>query len=120
MCKKILRLIINILGWILISFVLAGILVSLKNLVFKDVIFIEGIFIIIIGLTSTIGGDALGLSLQELGNVNAQYMANANLEVSKMEKEKNNYQIKTTIKIFLSTTVLVISGLILILINIIL
>lgn len=117
MGKKIVKLIINVLGWIIISLVLAGILVGSRNLVFKDIIFIEGIFLIIIGLTSTIGGDPLGLSLQGLGNMNEQYMANANLEGSKMEKEKNNYQIKTTMKIFLSTTVLVISGLILILIN---
>ena len=58
----------------------------------------------------------MGLSMQGLGQNNAQYIANANLEVSKMEKEKTN-NIKTTISAGLSTVSLIIGGLLVIAIN---
>lgn len=58
----------------------------------------------------------MGLSMQGLGQNNAQYIANANLEVSKMEKDKTN-NIKTTISAGLSTVSLIIGGLLVIAIN---
>ena len=68
------------------------------------------------GVLSSIGGNPMGLSMQGLGQNNAQYIANANLEVSKMEKDKTN-NIKTTISAGLSTVSLIIGGLLVIAIN---
>lgn len=82
----------------------------------KDILFIEGIILVILGVSSFLGGNPTGLSLQGLGQTNAQYIANANLEVTKMEKEKTN-TIKNNFKTSISTVSLVIGGIICIIIN---
>jgi len=82
----------------------------------KDILFIEGIILVILGVSSFLGGNPTGLSLQGLGQTNAQYIANANLEVTKMEKEKTN-TIKNNFKTNISTVSLVIGGIICIIIN---
>ena len=102
--------------WAIILFIIANILVNLKGFLLKDVLFIEGIIFIMLGLFACIGGNPMGLSMQGLGQNNAQYIANANLEVSKMEKDKTN-NIKTTISAGLSTVSLIIGGLLVIAIN---
>ena len=81
-----------------------------------DVLFVEGIIFVVGGVLSSIGVNPMGLSMQGLGQNNAQYIANANLEVSKMEKDKTN-NIKTTISAGLSTVSLIIGGLLVIAIN---
>ncbi len=82
----------------------------------KDILFIEGIILVILGVSSFLGGNPTGLSLQGLGQTNAQYIANANLEVTRMEKEKTN-TIKNNFKTSISTVSLVIGGIICIIIN---
>ena len=57
----------------------------------RDVMFLVGLGIIIIGILSMIGGNSTGLNLQGLGQANSQYIANANLEVTRMEREATNY-----------------------------
>ena len=44
----------------------------------------------------------MGLSMQGLGQTNSQYIANANLQITKMEKDKAKI-IKTTVAVGLST-----------------
>ena len=58
---------------------------------FRDVMFLVGMGIVIIGILSMIGGNSTGLNMQGFGQANAQYLANANLEVTKMEREATNY-----------------------------
>ena len=70
--------------------------------------FIEGLIMIFVGIATSISGDPMGTSLQALGENNAQYMAIANLEVSKMEKKKSN--VKRNIAFALSTFSLLIGG----------
>lgn len=82
----------------------------------KDILFIESIILVILGVSSFLGGNPTGLSLQGLGQTNAQYIANANLEVTRMEKEKTN-TIKNNFKTSISTVSLVIGGIICIIIN---
>lgn len=82
----------------------------------KDILFIEGIIFVILGISSFLGGNPTGLSLQGLGQTNAQYIANANLEVTRMEKEKTN-TIKNNFKTSISTVSLVMGGVICIIIN---
>ena len=75
---------------------------------FENVLFIEGLILIFVGIFASISGDPMGLSLQGLGQSNAQYIANANLEVSKMSREKVSGKID--IRFALSTLSLVIGG----------
>ena len=75
---------------------------------FENVLFIEGLILIFVGIFASISGDPMGLSLQGLGHSNAQYIANANLEVSKMSREKVSGKID--IGFALSTLSLVIGG----------
>lgn len=82
----------------------------------KDVLFVEGIILVILGVSSFLGGNPTGLSLQGLGQTNAQYIANANLEVTRMEKEKTT-TIKNNFKTSINTVSLVMGGIICIIIN---
>lgn len=102
--------------WGIVLFGVALIITNFKDYELRDVLFVEGIIFVIGGVLSYIGGNPMGLSMQGLGQNNAQYIANANLEVSKMEKDKTN-NIKTTISAGLSTVSLIIGGLLVIAIN---
>lgn len=102
--------------WSIILFIIANILVNLKGFLLKDVLFIEGIIFIMLGIFSCIGGNPMGLSLQSLGQNNAQYNTNANLEVSKMENS-NKYKLKNTISISTSSVSLILAGAVCVLIN---
>ncbi|WP_346938717.1 hypothetical protein [uncultured Clostridium sp.] len=83
----------------------------------KDILFIEGIILVILGVSSFLGGNPTGLSLQGLGQTNAQYIANANLEVTRMEKEKTTTPIKNNFKASINMISLVMGGVICIIIN---
>lgn len=102
--------------WGIVLFGVALIITNFKYYELRDVLFVEGIIFVVGGVLSSIGGNPMGLSMQGLGQNNAQYIANANLEVSKMEKDKTN-NIKTTISAGLSTVSLIIGGLLVIAIN---
>lgn len=78
--------------WGIVLFGVALIITNFKDYELRDVLFVEGIIFVIGGVLSSIGGNPMGLSMQGLGQNNAQYIANANLEVSKMEKDKNYYK----------------------------
>lgn len=82
----------------------------------KDVLFIEGIILVILGISSFLGGNPTGLSLQGLCQANAQYISNTNLEVTKMEKEKTS-TIRKNFKASINTISLVMGGVICIIIN---
>lgn len=102
--------------WTIILFIIANILVNLKEFLLKDVLFIEGIIFIMLGLFACIGGNPMGLSLQSMGQNNAQYTTNANLEVSKMEStNKSNF--KNTISVSINTVSLIFAGIVCIVIN---
>lgn len=102
--------------WGIVLFGVALIITNFKDYELRDVLFVEGIIFVVGGVLSSIEGNPMGLSMQGLGQNNAQYIANANLEVSKMEKDKTN-NIKTTISAGLSTVSLIIGGLLVIAIN---
>ena len=97
------------LMWLIIASILGFIISkSMTSKSFQDILFIEGLVLIFIGIFASISGDPRGISMQGLGQNNAQYINNANLEVARMEKEK--VHIKTDIKFALSTFSLVIGG----------
>lgn len=116
--KLLLKVFIGGCIWCVIAIVI-GIEIRIKfgyNL--NDVIFVEGILLIIIGLLSSIGGNPSGLSFQGLGNLNTQYVSNINLEITRKEREKVKNALKTTISIGCSIMTLVIGGILSIIINI--
>lgn len=102
--------------WTIILFIIGNILVNLKGFLLKDVVFIEGIIFIMLGVFACISGNPMGLSLQSLGQNNTQYNTNANLEVSKIENtNKSNF--KNTISISINTVSLILAGIACIIIN---
>lgn len=102
--------------WAILLFVIAFLITSLKNYNLKDVLFTEGITFVVFGILSCISGNPMGLSIQGLGQSNAQYIANSNLEVSKLEKATTK-NIKNTLSIGLSTVSLLLAGVLVITIN---
>ena len=108
----------TILGfiWAILLVLIAFLITTLKDYNLKDVLFVEGIAFVAFGILSCIGGNPLGLSIQGLGQNNAQYITNSNLQVSKLEKA-NTKNIKTTLSIGLNTFSLVLAGILLITIN---
>ncbi|MDV4151075.1 hypothetical protein R0131_09515 [Clostridium sp. AL.422] len=75
---------------------------------FENILFIEGLVLVFGGIFASISGDPMGLSMQGLGQNNAQYITNANLEIAKMQKEKSG--VKIDIGFSLSTFALLIGG----------
>ncbi|MGG7142622.1 hypothetical protein ACQPVP_04075 [Clostridium nigeriense] len=102
--------------WAIVLFVIALIITNFNGYELKNMLFIEGIIFIIGGTLSSFGGNPIGLSMQGLGQTNAQYISNANLQVTKMEKDKTK-NIKTTISVGLNTISLVMAGLLVIVVN---
>ena len=95
--------------WLIIASIVGFILTKfMTSRSFQDILFIEGLVLIFAGIFASNSGDPRGVSMQGLGQNNAQYINNANLEVARMEKEK--VHIKTDIKFALSTFSLVIGG----------
>ncbi len=108
--KVLIKYVIIGIVWFLIALSIDLFIVSKYNYSFKDVLFVEGLVFIGIGFCGSLGGNSNGLSLQGLGNMNAQYVSNANLETIKYEREKSNYNLKDTLKISLSTNGLILGG----------
>lgn len=103
--------------WSVILVIIALVIVNKTSYNMKDVLFIEGGIVIILGVLSSISGNSTGLSLQALGQNNAQYVSNANLEISRMEKEKNINSIKNEFKSSVNMVSLIIGGAVCIIIN---
>lgn len=114
--KTIVKCVIFGVIWAIILFGVALVITNFKGYELKNILFIEGIIFVMIGILSSIGGNPMGLSMQGLGQSNAQYIANGNLEVAKMEKDKTK-SVKTTVSIGLSTVSLVIGGILVIALN---
>lgn len=103
--------------WSIILCIIAFIIVKFTDYNFKNVLFIEGIAVISFTILSFIGINPMGTNLQALSQSNAQYVSNANLEVTKMEKEKNENGIKPIINVGFNIISLIIGGIICIIIN---
>ena len=69
-------------------FLIGGIISNLNGFQLKDVLFVEGILVLMIGIFSSIGGNTQSLSLQEFGQVNPQCFVNIVLESNSIQKER--------------------------------
>ncbi|GAA0076302.1 hypothetical protein UT300005_06800 [Clostridium sp. CTA-5] len=84
--KFIIFIITSILCGLVIMFI--GYLISLfTTFLLKDILFVEGILVIILVILMSISGKPLGLSMQAFGTNNAQYVGTANLKVTEKENE---------------------------------
>lgn len=90
----------------LIGFIITKV-TSYKN--FENVLFIEGVILVFVGIFASISGDPMALSMQGAGQNGGQYATNANLEITKMEREKSNR--KLNISLAISTFSLILGGL---------
>lgn len=121
MLKQIASLLLKLIigGFILgVLFIIIALIISnFTNFQLNDVLFIEGIVIVILAISSTFSGNPMGLSLQGLGQINAQYIANANLEVTRMEHNKEMPNKKLSPKALFNSWSLILAGLLCILLN---
>lgn len=113
MKNRIVNILVKSIIWGLVWLGLAALIGFIITKIFPDksfenILFIEGLVLVFGGIFASISGDPMGLSMQGLGQTNAQYIANANLEVAKMEKEKSGAKID--IGFSLSTFSLLIGG----------
>ncbi|WP_346917214.1 hypothetical protein [Clostridium sp.] len=115
--KSLIKCVVWGIIWSIILVLIGLCIVKFTTHNLKDVLFIEGIILVIWGGMAFVGGNPMGISLQGMGQINAQYIANANLEVTKMEKEKTATPIKNSFKASINIVSLVIGGLICIIIN---
>ena len=95
--------------WSVILVLIGLVVVSFNNYTLKDVLFVESILLIIFAIFSAMSGNPTGLSLLGMGQNNAQYVANANLEISRIENKNN---LKLMFNMGLSTVPLIIGGVI--------
>ena len=115
--KPLIKCIVWGILWAIVFILIGFVIVNFTSYSLKDVLFIEGIVLVALGALSSIGGNPTGLSLQALGQNNAQYVANANLEVTKMEKQRHHDNIKTNLRSSFNIVSLIIGGSICIVIN---
>ncbi|VYU07939.1 hypothetical protein [Clostridium tertium] len=69
-------------------FVVASIISSIHGASFKDVIFIEGIMLLMLSAFSSIEGSTSLPSMQEFGQINPQCFANVYLESNEIDQRR--------------------------------
>lgn len=106
--RLIILCVISGVMWTGVLWILGNIFSKNTDIPLKDILFMEGVLTIILGIFSAVEGNPMGLSMQSFGQNNAQYVANANLEITRREKEK--MVTKDRIKIGTSTISLVLGG----------
>lgn len=106
--------------WFAISTILGLFIVLSTRYNFKDVLFVEGMILIMVGISFEVGYERTWLSLQPLGSPNAQYVSNMNLEVAKIEEERKKNSHKVLVSRGLSSAPLIMGGAISLLVNFIL
>ncbi|WP_291653580.1 hypothetical protein [Clostridium sp.] len=105
---------------LIVSFILGQIISSFKGYNFSDVLFVEGIIILMMGIFSAVGGNPMSLSLQDFGQINPQWLANISLETNEIDRRRIIDSCKVNINIDITTISLVIVGSISLLISFIL
>lgn len=126
MSKSIVRsAILSILYSLLIlgvGYVIAILIASRSSYQLQDVLFVEGIIFIAVGLMLSMKGNPSGVNLQGLGQQNSNQTANWNLEVTRIERDKTsyykNYLQHSVLEFAFSNWVLTLGGLFIILFSI--
>lgn len=105
-----------------IGYVIAILISNRSGYYLQDVLFVEGFSVIVIGTLMSMKGNPSGMSLLGLGQQNAQQVANWNLEVTRIERDKTDYYknfLKHSVLDFaFSSLVIILGGVFLILFSI--
>lgn len=118
--KTLSKFIIICIISLMVSFSLGQVISSFQGYSFQDVLFVEGIIILMVGIFSSIGGNPMSLSLQDFGQINPQWVANISLETNEIDRRRIIDSCKVNINIDITTISLAIGGLISLLISFIL
>lgn len=109
----------SVLGvcWFGIS-IMVGIFITLfTRYNFMDILFVEGMLLIMVGVSFEVGSERTWLSLQPLGSPDAQYISNMNLEIAKIAAEEKNDIRRILLSRGLSSISLIIGGIFALAIN---
>ncbi len=74
--KITLKLFICGMLWSILTLAIAGIFTPLTNFFFKDIIFVEGLIMLLMSITSAINSKSLGMSYYILNEIYSKYMDN--------------------------------------------
>lgn len=102
--KKYFLVLLKVILTVISFFALGVIFSRTLGYSIKDVLFIEGLGLMISGILASIGGSPSCLTVGTLGQINS----NANLEVIKMEKDR--FEFINSFRFAYSTIILIISG----------
>jgi len=89
--KKIMQIVLIGFIYAMIGFLIAFIILKNTGCNLQDIITIEGILVVILGLMSMMEGNPTGISLQGLGSKAGQFQSQVLLETLKFEREKTPY-----------------------------
>ncbi|MDV4150610.1 hypothetical protein R0131_07150 [Clostridium sp. AL.422] len=107
--KKFISIFLTALVFI---FLIGGVISNLNGFQLKDVIFIEGIVVLMIGIFSSIGGSQKSLDIKEFVIVNPQCFANITLGPNGIIKERTTNNSNLQINIDLVSTSIIVGAII--------
>ncbi|MFR1709981.1 MAG: hypothetical protein ACLSV2_13925 [Clostridium sp.] len=74
--RTTLKLIVYGILWSIITLVIARVFTPLTSFYFKDVVFVEGLLMLVMSITSVINSKAFGMSFYILNQIHSQYISN--------------------------------------------
>ncbi|MDU5111935.1 MAG: hypothetical protein E6248_15975, partial [Clostridium sp.] len=93
-------------------FVLGSIISNVSGTPIKDVMFIEGIVVLMLSIFSLIEGNTTLPSMQEVGRINPQYLVNMILESNENARKKINRNSTLNIQLDISSLGFIVAALI--------
>lgn len=93
-------------------FILGSIISNVSGISIKDVMFIEGIVVLMLSVFSLIEGNTSLPSMQEFGRINPQYLVNMILESNENARKKINRNATLNIQLDISSLGVIVAALI--------
>lgn len=118
--KNLSKILVISLTSLIIALSLGQFISSFQGCHFRDIIFVEGIAILMMGLFSSIGGNPMSLSLQDFGQINPQWLANISLETNEIDRKRIVDSCKVTLNVDIINISLMLGGTIILIISFIL
>ncbi len=106
--RTTLKLIIYGILWSIITLVIAKIFTPITNFCFKDIVFVEGLLMLVMSITSVINSKAFGMCFYILKQINSEYLASK--ELKNNEDKSLNYFKNVNLQLFLSWIAIAIGG----------
>ncbi len=106
--RTTLKLIVYGILWSIITLVIARVFTPLTSFYFKDVVFVEGLLMLVMSITSVINSKAFGMSFYILNQIHSQYISNTEF---KNNEDKFLISFKNVnLQLFLSWIAIAIGG----------